>query len=350
MPVSLKRRPNGTLILAARELGGRFLPSVYDTVCDALSALISQRAAENIVHEALRSASLSPERVTAPQMQELLRGAIFSRLQRIIPLAKARGEVKTLLRVLDGPQRVKPSLPPEVQEGLSALQAELLLLQELAHPGASRLQAGIEQLTRASDPVRALNALWDDLAVLQAEAGASRLNSPRRTAGDPAPVQPRLASAVVTRAAPVTQSPLVAREKPAVRPRPPMRAQVIPAPDVLEAMLSAVASEDGVRGVLACDRTGTLAAARVPEGSAERLAGVTAATALLLEVERPFTVVMNQFDNVVVFIAPVGDLLVSVVAEADVNVGRVLGLLRGLGEARGEKPAPREVGLSKEGL
>lgn len=74
---------------------------VYNMVCDAFADLISRRAAENLVKEALRDIGSHPDRVTALEMQELLRKGIFKRLQKIIPVMKAKGEIKRLLRNLE---------------------------------------------------------------------------------------------------------------------------------------------------------------------------------------------------------------------------------------------------------
>jgi hypothetical protein len=74
---------------------------VYNMVCDAFADLISRRAAENLVKEALRDIGSNPDRVTALEMQELLRKGIFKRLQKIIPVMKAKGEIKRLLRNLE---------------------------------------------------------------------------------------------------------------------------------------------------------------------------------------------------------------------------------------------------------
>lgn len=74
---------------------------VYNMVCDAFADLISRRAAENLVKEALKDIGSHPDRVTALEMQELLRKGIFKRLQKIIPVMKAKGEIKRLLRNLE---------------------------------------------------------------------------------------------------------------------------------------------------------------------------------------------------------------------------------------------------------
>ena len=148
--------------------------SVYLAVCDALSHIVSRRAAENIVRDALRTIKSDPDAVTAREMQEMLKGQVFARLQQIIPVAQARGEIKSLLQKLEALNIIdKPSLSPEVLEGLEALRAEFSPYVKLEHRRVKRIRAGIEVLPEAPDPVRALNSLWAELDLLFNEIGPS---------------------------------------------------------------------------------------------------------------------------------------------------------------------------------
>jgi hypothetical protein len=175
--------------------------SVYLAVCDALSHIVSRRAAENIVRDALRTIKSDPDAVTAREMQEMLKGQVFARLQQIIPVAQARGEIKTLLQKLESLNiSDKPSLSPEVLEGLEALRAEFAPYLKLEHRRVKRIRAGIDVLPEAPDPVRALNSLWAELDLLFNEIGPS----------EPEPVEPELVAA-----APVTLEP-----EPAFVPKP----------------------------------------------------------------------------------------------------------------------------------
>jgi hypothetical protein len=153
--------------------------SVYLAVCDALSHIVSRRAAENIVRDALRTIKSDPDAVTAREMQEMLKGQVFARLQQIIPVAQARGEIKTLLQKLEALNiSDKPSLSPEVLEGLEALRAEFAPYVKLEHRRVKRIRAGIDVLPEAPDPVRALNSLWAELDLLFNEIGASEPETP----------------------------------------------------------------------------------------------------------------------------------------------------------------------------
>jgi hypothetical protein len=153
--------------------------SVYLAVCDALSHIVSRRAAENIVRDALRTIKSDPDAVTAREMQEMLKGQVFARLQQIIPVAQARGEIKTLLQKLEALNiSDKPNLSPEVLEGLEALRAEFAPYLKLEHRRVKRIRAGIDVLPEAPDPVRALNSLWAELDLLFNEIGPSESETP----------------------------------------------------------------------------------------------------------------------------------------------------------------------------
>jgi hypothetical protein len=167
--------------------------SVYLAVCDALSHIVSRRAAENIVRDALRTARTDPDAVTAREMQDMLKGQVFARLQQIIPVAQARGEIKTLLQKLEAMNvNEKPSLSPEVLEGLEALRAEFAPFVKLEHRRVKRIRAGIDVLPEAPDPVRALNSLWAELDLLFNEIGPSEPEVP--VAPEPIAVPVMLAS------------------------------------------------------------------------------------------------------------------------------------------------------------
>lgn len=272
--------------------------SVYALVCEALSGLVSRRAAESMVRDALRSAGTSVDRVTAREMRDVLKGPVLSRLQAIIPVAQARGEIRILLGRLEAVANERRPLGPEVLEGLDALRAEFAPFAAWDHPLAARLRAGLDALPEAPDPVRALNALWDELAVLQLELSDPPLvdgnDGASRAAALPAPAEPR------------------------------RRGTARATPEQQELLMTRFALEEGVVGVVLCDRLGTVRNARLADGSADRIAGVSAATAMLLDRTRSFSVYYTHLGEASVFIAPLGDELLTVLADGHVNVGRVL--------------------------
>jgi hypothetical protein len=320
--------------------------NIHRTVCDALSLIVSRRAAENIVRDALALEKLDADRITAREMQDLLRGRIFARLQTIMPVAQARGEVKMLLSKLETTMRKVLPLTPEVLEGLDALRAEFAPYQNLDHVRAQNVQLGIETLAESPDPVKALNALWAELDLLQQEQGFVTAPTPARfSESDFEGVDldflesefsldelnesenDTVAAAVASSAAPAQ----VAQAAPtAVLVRP--RARQLGTPEAQDRVLSRFALEEGVLGVALTDRTGDVVQARLPNGEADQLAGMSAATAMLLSKHKPFEVFYANLVDASVFIVPLEDVLLTILGDAHINVGRVLSEVKAIKE------------------
>ena len=340
--------------------------SVYNTVCDALSGIVSRRAAENIVREALLSAKTDPERVTASEMQSLLKSAVFARLQQIIPVAQAKGEIKQILTRLEksfSPAKT-PQLTPEVLEGLTALQAEFRPYAKLSQPRAQRLRGSIQALPETSDPVKALNTLWAELDLLQLELSGRTpptplappimtedlmlssgeyalsyefeeptVDVPANNALHAAAMPPEAASAPLgMAAAPAMTTPGL---QPA--PRPDLSAGQtanfhLDTASGREAILSHFALEEGVVGVLLTDRLGTVLASRLSSGDDDHLAAVVAATTLLLERHRSFKLFYTHLAEVSAFIGSAHPYLLTVLSDDRVNVGRILSAMASLEE------------------
>jgi predicted regulator of Ras-like GTPase activity (Roadblock/LC7/MglB family) len=340
--------------------------NVYLTVCDALSLIVSRRAAENIVRDALAFGGTDGDRVTAREMQDLLRGRIFARLQTIMPVPQARGEVKLLLSKLETTVRTIPPLTPEVLEGLEALRAEFAQFVHLDHVRAQNMRLGLETLSESPDPIKALNGLWAELDLLQQEQGFASVSvaQPDPSASEFEGVDldfletefalddPRASEndTVVPASAPVLGSPALgtpdlfvpaltvpdavasAQAAPmvAVLARPSTRQ--LGTPEAQDRVLSRFALEEGVVGVVLTDRSGGVVQARLPSGEADQLAGVSAATAMLLGKQKPFDVFYATLTNASVFIVPLEDLLLTVLADAHVNIGRVLSEVKAIKE------------------
>lgn len=321
--------------------------NVYLTVCDALSLIVSRRAAENIVRDALALSGTDGDKVTVREMQDLLRGRIFARLQTIMPVAQARGEIKVLLARLEASVRTVLPLTPEVLEGLDALRADFAPFVTSDHPRAQTLRLGIQSLPESPDPVKALNALWTELDLLQQESGlTSRTDDPfeepdsdfegvnldfleaefaldELQASPPDEPHASPPDAVVPVAsAQATPTAVLARP----------RSRQLGTPEVQDRLLSRFALEEGVLGVALTDRTGGVVQARLPDGESNELAGVSAATVMLLGKHRSFGVFYANLNDASVFIAPIEDLLLTVLADAHVNVGRVLSEIKTIQE------------------
>ena len=327
--------------------------SVYNTVCDALSGIVSRRAAENIVREALTSANTDPERVTAGEMQSLLKSAVFARLQQIIPVAQAKGEIKQILTRLEksfSPQ--KPSaLTPEVLEGLMALQAEFRPYAKLSQPRAQRLRGALQTLPESADPVKTLNTLWAELDLLQLELSGRTLPAPL--------MQPPLTDDLMlssgeyalnyefdelqvgvapeSNAGSLRVDPMIAvpvLTPPAPRPNPVHQSASFDLKTTAgrEVALSHFALEEGVVGVLLTDRLGTVLASRLSSGDDDHLAAVVAATTLLLERHRSFKLFYTHLAEVSAFIGSAHPYLLTVLSDDRVNVGRILSAMASLEE------------------
>ena len=361
--------------------------SVYNTVCDALSGIVSRRAAENIVREALHSAKTDPDRVTAAEMQSLLKSAVFARLQQIIPVAQAKGEIKQILTRLEKSfSTTKTPLSPEVLEGLTALQAEFRPYAKLSQPRAQRLRGSIQALPDATDPVKALNTLWAELDLLQLELSGRTPPAPSTqppltdelmlSSGEYAlsyDFEELIADVPLANVMPINSVPdeVVLTNEPSVLPElklklPDVSASAAPriadlavspvfsgdlavAPNKdltanqtpmfrfdtasgREALLSHFALEEGVVGVLLTDRLGTVLASRLSSGDDDHLAAVVAATTLLLERHRAFKLFYTHLAEVSAFIGSAHPYLLTVLSDDRVNVGRILSAMASLEE------------------
>ncbi len=349
--------------------------SVYNTVCDALSRIVSRRAAENIVSEALRGAKTDANRVTAKEMQALLKSAVFARLQQIIPVAQAKGEIKQILSTLEKFfDRPNPALSPEVLEGLAALQNEFRPYAKLSQPRAQGLLKSLQELPQSDDPVKALNTLWAELDLLQLEL-TGRTQPPPTTMTDgrnldelllssgeyainyqfeevpredmpqedkpptaaSAPLAERFTpgspTAVAIPTAPAGIVPASATITPAtVAPSAIMVRFPLATTDGRDALLLHFALEEGVVGVLLSNRLGDVLAERLSAGEADQLAAVVAATTLLLEKRRGFQLFYTHLQDVSAFIGLVDRYVLTVLTDNRVNVGRLLSEMASLKE------------------
>ncbi len=240
--------------------------SIYATVCDALSLIISKRAAENIVREGLNSIGADPERITLGEMRKVLSTNVLPKLEQVIPLNQARREVKLLLAQLEGSNR-----------------------------GAAVAVAPAEPSVIVSNSNDSLvEFAYDDTnletAMLETEA-AKRSN----------------------------------------------RKKVLPRNFVLsEAQcheyMNRFVVEEGVSGVMFSDRSGVVHTSKLGFGAPTQLAELSAATALLIEAKGDFDVFYVRLDQASAVVAPLGAMLLTVLGEEDVNVGRLLNQINALKE------------------
>jgi hypothetical protein len=88
--------------------------SVYTMIARALSLSVSERAADTMLRSALRERGLSPETVTAQEMQGVLSGPLMDRLGAALPHARARTELLSLSRRLEREDPKAPTLFTDV--------------------------------------------------------------------------------------------------------------------------------------------------------------------------------------------------------------------------------------------
>ncbi|MBB6098341.1 hypothetical protein HNR42_001766 [Deinobacterium chartae] len=324
---------------------------VYHMVCDAFTHFVSRRAAENLVRTALHDAGSDPDRVTAREMQELLRTSIFRRLQLIIPLDQAKGQIRSLLQELESTlaSPARPPLSEQAQRSLEELRQAVAQAQLPPHPDVDRLLHDLEQVPQTAEPERVIGALWDDFILISGRLTSPDTPEPEAAAPlsedapglpekDPGgllleelfefePELPELPELLEPPETPSpTSPPAPARLQVSARPR-----ADLGAPEVRDLILSRFALEEGVTGVLLSTKTGQVLGART-RSKAEELASLSAATTLLIG-QKPFRVFYADLESHLVCIAPLhGNVLLTVVAGPTTNVGRLLSEIQNIKE------------------
>jgi len=192
---------------------------IYNTVCDAFTRFVSRRAAENLLTDALRTIGAAPDTVTVGQMEALLKGVVFRRLQTIIPVVRARGEIRQILdqfaaeastltkpaeprpsrlagssRPASPPQRLSepatlsppftapvddrtvimdsplltPELSPQILRSRDELQQEFAPYFRFNSPQITKFKALLSEVgSEGTDPAQVLDALWELLMRIQ---------------------------------------------------------------------------------------------------------------------------------------------------------------------------------------
>lgn len=86
--------------------------AVYTLIVRALSGIVSERAAQTLLRDALREQGLTPEGVSAGEMQRVLFGPLLVRLSGVLPEARARAELRALAGQLQQQFPKAPTLFP----------------------------------------------------------------------------------------------------------------------------------------------------------------------------------------------------------------------------------------------
>ncbi len=249
---------------------------LYTLVVQSLAGAVSERAANTLLQSALRDAGFSPEEVGAPQMQQVLSGPLLRRLSGVLPPEQASRELQALGARL-GAQPVRQ--PLEVQ-GARSLETR----NPPAEPSLFADQDDREGVGNPTDAEAGLEAddfEFDDpdYSAFQGERRSYRLES---ASGQ-------------------------------------------------EALLSDLARQPGVQGVVLCSSDGRVLRARAPRGEAQ-LGSIVAATALLFR-RRSLKILCADLGQLKVCMRPLGGYCVAVLASGSVNIGRLITELQQLQEA-----------------
>ncbi len=237
---------------------------VYTLVINALSSSVSARAADTMLKAALRDVQMSPDNVTAQEMQTVLSGPLLRRLASVLPQAQASRDLRALSR--------------QVTE---------------QHPRA---------LTLFSDPDGPLH--WDSLDEESHELGAGAgLRADDFEYDDP------------------DFSAFQGEQ----------RQYDLNSPSGQEELLSDLARQPGVQGVVICDQAGRILRSRANKGE-KALSSIVAATVMLFR-NRSLKILCADLGEVKVCMRPLGAHCVAVLAGEQVNIGRVITELQGLREA-----------------
>ncbi len=250
---------------------------VYTLVINALSGSVSERAADTMLKAALRDAHASPENVTAQEMQAVLSGPLLRRLAGVLPQAQASRDLLSLSRRIaeQHPRALTLFLDPEGP----------LHWDSLGDGGAGDDQDGTGPSNDGpgSDPptLRADDFEYDD-PDFSAFEGEQRHYNLSTLEGQ-------------------------------------------------EALLSDLARQPGVQGVVICTRGGQVLRSRANKGE-KALSSIVAATVLLFR-QRSLKILCADLGQVKVCMRPLGEYCVAVLAGEQVNIGRVITELQQLREA-----------------
>ncbi|ADV66313.1 roadblock/LC7 domain-containing protein [Deinococcus maricopensis] len=243
--------------------------AVFSYVAESLSGVVSERAADTMLRSALRDFRLSPDNVTASEMQRVLVGPLLDQLSAVMPRERARSE----LRRLSG----------QLQQ---------------QHPKAPTLFDVPAQLQ------------WDDLT--RGDTAESEdtvdFSSDDFSTDDFEFEDPELAFVA-----------------------PSARLYALGTASGQDDLLADLARQPGVQGVILCTRAGQVVKARAPRG-AQQLGAVVAATALLFQ-GRAFRIMCADLGEQTVCMRPIGEYFVALLAGGQVNMGRLIAELQQIREA-----------------
>lgn len=261
---------------------------VYTLVINALSSSVSERAADTMLKAALRDARASPENVTAQEMQAVLSGPLLRRLAGVLPQAQASRDLLSLSRRIaeQHPRALTLFLDPEGPLHWDSLGSEVADSRASAGPG----RAGPDTDGPDTDEQGRGNA------PLTLRADDFEFDDPDFSAFEGE-----------------------------------QRHYDLSTPEGQEALLTDLARQPGVQGVVICGQGGQVLRSRTNRGE-KALSSIVAATALLFR-QRSLKILCADLGQVKVCMRPLGEYCVAVLAGEQVNIGRVITELQQLREA-----------------
>ena len=299
---------------------------VYTMSLQALARSVSERGADALLKAALRERDLSPDEVTAAQMQLVLTGPLVHRLSTILSPEQARAELGALAARLEHEFPRTPTLFTDVgsfspwDEGST-----------------------VNESSAVSD--------WDHAGDLRGAAGGS---SGGRKNGQPSGASPLGASSLGARplgASPVRASPVRAGtpegndfegdefgaddfefDDPEYAAAPSTRHYALSGEAGQDALIRDLGRMQGVLGVMVTRENGEVLRVGALR-DVTQLGSVIAATGLLLR-QRGLKLLAADLGQQTVCMRPLGNYSVAVIAGPQVNVGRLLTELQQL-EASG---------------
>lgn len=272
--------------------------AVYTMTLQTLAQNVSERGAEALLTAALQERNLSPDEVSAAQMQLVLAGPLGHRLSTILTPERARMELGTLAQRLENEYPKAPTLFTDIGAFTNWDQVEPTVTDWTGTGDFSEEQAGKPEW--ANDPT---------------------------PAGQAAPVQPRLVAAEADDFGdddfefddPEYAAPLQGRQYALTR------------SEEQDALIRDLGRMQGVLGVVVTRANGEILKVRALR-DASRLGSVIAATAMLLR-QSGLKLLSADLGGQTVCMRPLGDHCVAVIAGPQVNVGRLLAELQQIGEA-----------------
>lgn len=242
---------------------------VYTLVISALSSSVSERAADTMLRAALKDAQLSPDSVTAQEMQSVLSGPLLRRLTSVLPQAQASLDLRALSR------RVSEQ-----------------------HPRA---------LTLFLDPEGPLH--WDTIGDDSHDTSSDDGGAGVALKADDFEFDDPDFSAFAGE----------------------IRQYNLTTPAGQDDLLTDLARQPGVQGVVICALDGRVIRSRANKNE-KALSSIVAATVMLFR-NRSLKILSADLGQVKVCMRPLGDYCVAVLAGEQVNIGRVITELQQLRES-----------------